>query len=74
MTISLSFERRLLTILFAGDLVPGAPWMHLAITMGYDRFAERIIDEKTLILTSLLERGGRIFFTHDPDVPLARVA
>jgi len=61
-------------VLFAGDLVPGVPWMHLAITMGYDRFAERIIDEKTQILTSLLERSGRIFFTHDPDTAMARVA
>ncbi|SEJ72289.1 Metallo-beta-lactamase superfamily protein [Azotobacter beijerinckii] len=25
-------------VLFAGDLVPGAPWVHLPITMGYDRF------------------------------------
>ena len=60
-------------VLFAGDLVPGVPWMHLAITMGYDRYPELLIDEKERILTSLLERGGRIFFTHDPKVSLARI-
>ena len=31
-------------ILFAGDLVPGAAWVHLPITMGYDRSAEQLID------------------------------
>jgi len=60
-------------VLFAGDLVPGVPWMHLPVTMGYDRYPERLIDEKEAILTSLLERDGRIFFTHDPEVSLARV-
>lgn len=60
-------------LLFCGDLIPGAPWMHLAITMGYDRYPERLIDEKERILTSLLERGGRVFFTHDANQAFARV-
>src|SRR5690554_845656 len=25
-------------VLYASDLIPGAPWVHLPITMGYDRF------------------------------------
>lgn len=61
-------------ILYAGDLVPGTPWVHLPITMGYDRFPELLIDEKRQVLERLLERGGRLFFTHDADVALARVA
>jgi len=61
-------------VLFAGDLVPGAAWVHLPITMGYDRFPELLIDEKTRILSSLSERGGRVFFTHDPGVAMAKVA
>ena len=61
-------------LLFAGDLVPGAAWMHLSISMGYDRFPELVIDEKELLLTHLLERGGRVFFTHDPTIAMARVA
>ena len=60
-------------VLFAGDLVPGVPWMHLPVTMGYDRYPELLIDEKERILTDLLARDGRIFFTHDPDVSLARI-
>jgi len=61
-------------IVFAGDLVPGLPWMHLPITMGYDRFPELLVDEKADLLGDLLARGGRLFFTHDPGVAMARVA
>jgi glyoxylase-like metal-dependent hydrolase (beta-lactamase superfamily II) len=61
-------------IVFAGDLIPGRPWMHLPITMGYDRYPERLIEEKDTLLTDLLARGGRLFFTHDPEVAMARVS
>lgn len=61
-------------VVFAADLVPGVPWVHLPITMGYDRFAERLIDEKTALLTDLLAREGRLFFTHDPAVAIGRVS
>ncbi|MCB9536943.1 MAG: MBL fold metallo-hydrolase [Myxococcales bacterium] len=60
-------------ILYCGDLIPGAPWVHLPITMGYDRYPEKLIDEKRALLTDLKARGGRLFFTHDPEVALARV-
>ncbi|MCA9544113.1 MAG: MBL fold metallo-hydrolase [Myxococcales bacterium] len=60
-------------VVFAGDLVPGVPWMHLPITMGYDRYPERLIDEKAALLGDLLPHGGRLFFTHDPHVALAKV-
>jgi glyoxylase-like metal-dependent hydrolase (beta-lactamase superfamily II) len=53
-------------LVFAGDLIPGVPWVHLPITMGYDRFPERLIEEKDRLLTDLLARGGRLFFAHDP--------
>lgn len=59
---------------FVADLVPGAPWMHLPITMGYDRYPELLIDEKRALLTDLHERDGRVFFTHDPEIAIARVA
>lgn len=61
-------------VCFLADLVPGAPWMHLPITMGYDRFPELVIDEKTRLLADLLARDGRVCFTHDPHVAIARVA
>lgn len=60
-------------VVFAADLIPGAPWVHLPITMGYDRFPERLIDEKTALLDDLFARQGRLFFTHDARVALATV-
>jgi glyoxylase-like metal-dependent hydrolase (beta-lactamase superfamily II) len=61
-------------VVFVSDMIPGAPWMHLPITMGYDRFPELLIDEKRRLLEDLLARGGRVFFTHDPRTAVARVA
>jgi glyoxylase-like metal-dependent hydrolase (beta-lactamase superfamily II) len=60
-------------LLFAGDLIPGAAWMHTAITMGYDRCPELLVDEKAALLADLEARGGRVFFTHDPDRAVAAV-
>ncbi|MGC6488973.1 MAG: MBL fold metallo-hydrolase [Planctomycetota bacterium] len=55
-------------LLFCADLIPGLPWVRRAITMGYDRYPERLIDEKAALLDDLVDRGGRLFFTHDPAV------
>ena len=60
-------------IVFAADLIPGRPWVHLPITMGYDRWPEKLIDEKTELLADLVARNGRLFFTHDPEVAMGRV-
>ncbi len=60
-------------VVFAADLVPGAAWVHLPITMGYDRFPERLVDEKRALMEDLVARGGRLFYTHDPAVALSRV-
>lgn len=60
-------------VVFPGDLIPGAPWVHLPITMGYDRFPEGLIEEKEALLTDLYSRGGRLVFTHDPDVAMGKV-
>jgi len=60
-------------LVFVGDLIPGAAWMHVPISMGYDRFPELLIDEKRRLLEDLLARGGSVFFTHDPEVACARV-
>jgi len=61
-------------VVFAADLVPARPWVHVPITMGYDRYPELLIDEKRTLLTDLAQRGGRLFFTHDPTCAMARVA
>ncbi len=61
-------------VVFAGDLIPGVPWVNVPITMGYDRYPELLIDEKQALLADLEARGGRLIFTHDPDTALARIA
>ncbi len=60
-------------LVFVGDLIPGAAWMHVPISMGYDRFPELLIDEKRRLLEDLQARGGSVFFTHDPVLAQARV-
>ena len=60
-------------ITFAADLIPGAAWVHVPITMGYDRFPERLIDEKQALLERELARDGRLLFTHDPEAACARL-
>lgn len=61
-------------VFFCADLVPGMPWVHLPVTMGYDRFPERLIDEKAAVYAGLGDGHGWLFFTHDPDTAIARLA
>lgn len=60
-------------VVFCADLIPGRPWVHVPITMGYDRYPELLIDEKRRFLDEMLARGVRLCFTHDPGCALARV-
>lgn len=60
-------------VTFLGDLVPGVPWVHLPITMGYDRYPELLIDEKKVLLDRIVAENGWAFFTHDPNVAAARI-
>jgi len=60
-------------VVFCADLIPGRSWVHLPITMGYDRFPEALIEEKRAFLEDKLARGIELFFTHDHDCALARV-
>jgi len=60
-------------VVFCADLIPGRPWVHVPITMGYDRNAELLIDEKQAFLADKLERNVHLFFTHDPGCALAQV-
>jgi glyoxylase-like metal-dependent hydrolase (beta-lactamase superfamily II) len=60
-------------ITFMGDLIPGVPWVHLPITMGYDRYPELLIDEKRSMLDRVIAESGWAFFTHDPTCAAARV-
>ena len=60
-------------VVFCADLIPGRSWVHVPITMGYDRNAELLIDEKRQFLEDKLARNVRLFFTHDPQVALAQL-
>jgi len=58
-------------VAFCSDLIPGRPWVHAPVTMGYDRYPEQLIDEKTRFLDDKIARGVRLFFTHDLGCALA---
>ncbi len=58
---------------FLGDLVPGVPWIHAPITMGYDRYPERLIDEKEKIFERIAADGEWAFLCHDPEVAACRI-
>ena len=60
-------------VVFCADLIPGRPWVHVPITMGYDRNAELLIDEKRDFLDDMRARNVHLFFTHDPQCALAQV-
>jgi glyoxylase-like metal-dependent hydrolase (beta-lactamase superfamily II) len=60
-------------VAFCADLIPGRPWVHVPITMGYDRYAELLIDEKKRFLDDKLARGVRLYFTHDAECAMASV-
>jgi glyoxylase-like metal-dependent hydrolase (beta-lactamase superfamily II) len=61
-------------VVFCADLIPGRAWVHLPITMGYDRFPELVIDEKKNFLSDMLARNITLFFTHDVNCAAARVS
>jgi glyoxylase-like metal-dependent hydrolase (beta-lactamase superfamily II) len=60
-------------VTFMGDLIPGVPWVHLPITMGYDRYPELLIEEKQAMLERVIAEDGWAFFTHDPHVAAAKI-
>jgi glyoxylase-like metal-dependent hydrolase (beta-lactamase superfamily II) len=60
-------------VVFASDLVPGRPWVHVPITMGYDRFPELVVQEKAALLADLVDRRVWLAFPHDPDVAMALI-
>lgn len=61
------------TLIYAGDLIPGRAWVHLPITMGYDRYPEKVIDEKEDLYREAVKNSWMIFFTHDSEVSASLV-
>ena len=59
-------------VVFCGDLIPARPWVHLPVTMGYDRYPEQLINEKRIFLDDKIARGVALFFTHDPGCAFAK--
>ena len=60
-------------VIFLGDLIPGQSWVHLPITMGYDRYPELLIDEKAGLYEMLKGQNWFGFFTHDPNIAAAKI-
>ncbi len=60
-------------IIFASDLIPGSTWVHVPITMGYDRYPELVIDEKEKLLKECAQNGHYLYFTHDPICAMSKV-
>lgn len=61
------------TLVFCSDLIPGSPWVHVPVSMGYDRYPELLTDEKKQLLSELLHGGGYLFFTHDTELCVGKV-
>lgn len=61
-------------LVFVSDLIPGAAWVHVPISMGYDRFPELVIDEKRELLSELITKGGKLFFTHDMSCAIGKLS
>jgi glyoxylase-like metal-dependent hydrolase (beta-lactamase superfamily II) len=56
---------------FCSDLIPARPWVHLPVTMGFDRFPEKLIEEKEAFLDEMMQRKIHLVFTHDPQCAMA---
>jgi len=61
-------------VTFCGDLIPGSPWVHLPITMGYDRYPELLIDEKLEFYQDINLEENLLFFTHDSKLCAAEIS
>ena len=61
-------------VVFCADLIPGRAWVHLPITMGYDRNAELVIDEKKAFLADMLARDVTLFYTHDAEIAVSKLS
>jgi len=60
-------------LLFCADLIPGTAWVHVPITMGYDRYPEKLVDEKADLLAEAEREKTVLIYTHDPVVAGSRV-
>ena len=61
------------SIVFLADLIPGSAWVHLPITMGYDRYPELLINEKKALYEKMAAIKWLGFFTHDFQLAAASI-
>jgi glyoxylase-like metal-dependent hydrolase (beta-lactamase superfamily II) len=61
------------SVFFCGDLIPGRSWVHLPITMGYDRNPELLIDEKASLYRKANLSTWNFFYTHDNEVSCSKI-
>lgn len=61
------------TFLFTSDLAPGLAWTNISISMGYDRYAELIVEEKKKLFEELIDKAPLLFYTHDPNIVCAKL-
>lgn len=60
-------------LIYTGDLVPTVSHLRLAFSMGYDQWAERVIEDKERLMDDCLRRDGILVFDHDPRVSACRL-
>lgn len=61
------------TLCYPSDLVPTTSHVRLAYTMGYDLWAQRLLEEKAGLLGRAADEGWLCCFEHDPVTPLTRI-
>ncbi len=59
--------------IFCGDLIPGQAWIHVPITMGYDRYPEQVINEKSELYKDSIPGQWLHLLTHDPFISAATI-
>ena len=57
-----------------GDLIPGTAWVHVPVTMGYDRFAELVIDETLDLYGKAEPEKWLLLSTHDTKCAASAIA
>ncbi len=61
------------TILYCADLFPTTSHIRIPYVMGYDIQPLETVKEKKIILPKIVEENWKLFFEHDPLIPLASV-
>jgi glyoxylase-like metal-dependent hydrolase (beta-lactamase superfamily II) len=61
-------------IAYPTDLIPTVHHVSLPYTMGYDIHAALVMEEKKMLLDTVVKRNGTLIFEHDIETAMAKVA